>query len=123
MNPKFLDHFVIMVPDVKKAEIFYSKFLGAPLQFDQEQVAYQIGETKIFFGLAYKDWKSSDKDSSGLNHIAFGVRTLDELKSFEEVLGKNGIKNSGIQIDKFGKKEFIWFDDPNGLRLEFYYRP
>lgn len=26
------------------------------------------------------------------------------------------------KIDKYGKKEFIWFDDPDGARLEFYLR-
>jgi hypothetical protein len=36
---------------------------------------------------------------------------------------KQGIKQSGIQVDKYGNNEFIWFDDPDGYRVEFYCRP
>ena len=64
-----------------------------------------------------------DKDRGGFNHLAFGVRTIEELKEFEKILNEVGVKNSSVQIDKYGNKEFIWFNDPNGYRLEFYCRP
>lgn len=112
-----------MIKNVEETEQFYSSFLGKPEHQDKEQVAYKIGDTKIFFGLAYGDFEKSDKDKSSLNHIAFGVRSTEELKEFEKTLNDAGIKNSGILIDKYGNKEFIWFDDPNGYRLEFYCRP
>ena len=122
MKPKFIDHIVFLVKSVKETERFYSHFLGKPIQIDKKQVAYKIGETKIFFGLPYREWKELDKDRIGLNHLAFGVRTIQELKEFEKLLNGAEIINSGVKIDKYGKKEFIWFDDPNGIRLEFYYR-
>jgi len=122
-KPKFIDHIVIMVEDIERTASFYGKFLGEAIMKDEEQVAYRVGQTKIFFGLPYREYKKSDKDSYGLNHLAFGVGTIDELKDFEKRLNDSGIKNSAIQIDRYGKKEFIWFDDPDGYRLEFYYRP
>lgn len=122
MKPQFIDHFVIIVKDVKRTADFYSSFLGKPIQMGEEQVVFQVGETKLFFGLPYGEYARYDKDNYGLNHLAFGARTLEELRNFESVLNKAGIKNSGIQIDKYGKKEFIWFDDPDGIRLEFYLR-
>jgi catechol-2,3-dioxygenase len=112
-----------MVKNIEETEEFYTKFLGNPLESTEEQVVYNIGDTKIFFGLPYSKWKEIDKDASGLNHFAFGVRTESELREFEKILNSTDIKNSGIQIDKWGNKEFIWFDDPNGYRLEFYCRP
>lgn len=123
MKPKFIDHIVLIVRDVKETEKFYSSFLGEPEQLDKEQVAYKIGDTKLFFGLPYGEYGALDKDKGGLNHLAFGVRTADELRGFEKVLNEAGIKNSGVKMDKYGNKEFIWFDDPNGYRLEFYCRP
>ena len=113
-----------MVRDVKRSKEFYSKFLGEEIQYDKESVAFQVGDTKLFLGLPYHKIKNNefDKDRIGLNHLAFGVRSLEELKKFEKVLNDAGIKNSGIKIDKYGKKEFIWFDDPDGIRLEFYLR-
>ena len=97
--------------------------MGTPEQIEKEQVVYTIGDTKIFFGLPYGEWEERDKDKSGLNHWAFGVRTSEELREFENALNKGNIKHSGIQVDTYGSKEFIWFDDPNGYRLEFYCRP
>ena len=58
-----------------------------------------------------------------MNHLAFGVRTGEELREFEKTLNDAGITNSGIKTDKYGNKEFIWFDDPSGIRLEIYCRP
>ena len=123
MKPTFIDHIVLIVKDVKETEGFYSSFLGKPDQFDDEQVAYKIGDTKVFFGLPYGEYESVNKDKSSLNHLAFGVRTTEELKEMEKVINEAGIKNSGVKIDKYGNKEFIWFDDPDGYRLEFYCRP
>ena len=102
----------------------HSAFFGEPVYADQGSITYQVGDKKIFFALPYRDDKKFifDKDRVGLNHLAFRVKTLEELKDFEHVLNKAGIKNSGIQIDKYGNKEFIWFDDPDGIRLEFYLR-
>jgi len=123
MTPEFIDHLVLIVKDIKKTEKFYRSFLGKPIQLDSEQVAYQIGMTKIFFGLPYISFKQSNKDRGGLNHLAFGVRTNNQLKDFQKLLDDSNIANSGIKIDKYGSKRFIWFDDPNGIRLEFYHRP
>ncbi len=116
-----IDHLVLMVKDIETTSQFYS-FLGEPVLKSEDQVVYQVGDTKIFFGLPYTSYGSYDKDAIGLNHLAFGVKSKDELVQMKDGLDQNGIKNSGIQIDKYGGKEFIWFDDPDGYRLEFYLR-
>ena len=123
MQPKYIDHIVLIVKSIEETEKFYSSFLGKPVQIDKEQVAYKIGETKIFFGLPYGEYEKSNKDKTSLNHLAFGVRTSEELRKLESVLNEANIKNSGIKIDKYGDKEFIWFDDPSNIRLEIYCRP
>ena len=122
MKPKFIDHIVIIIKDIKKTEKFYNKFLGKPEYTYKDSISYKIGETKIFFGLPYGEWRSTNKDLSGLNHLAFGVRTIEELRKFKEILNDSNIKNSGIIKEKDSKKDFIWFDDPDGIRLEFYLR-
>jgi glyoxylase I family protein len=122
MTPKFIDHIVIMVKDIRETEKFYSIFLGKPKYLEKMQVIYKIGDTKVFFIMVNGEWQLTDKDRGGLNHLAFGVSTGDELRKFEKILGSGNIKNSGIRIDKYGNKEYIWFDDPNGIRLEIYCR-
>lgn len=123
MELKFIDHIVLIVKNIEETEKFYSTFLGKPDHQDENQIAYKIGETKVFFGLSLGEYEKSDKDKTSLNHLAFGVREGEELRKFENVLNSAGIKNSGIKIDKYGNKEFIWFDDPSGVRLEIYCRP
>ena len=125
MKPKYIDHIVLICKDVERTYNFYKYFLGEPEQKDKEQVAWRIGETKLFFGLPYKDYVLGDKDCYSLNHLAFGVRSTEELKHFEKVLNDANISNKGIRAKKYGDKEFkyVSFDDPDGYRIEFYHRP
>jgi len=76
-----------------------------------------------FFTLCDRHEEAYDKESIGLNHFAFGVRTLDELQRIQAQLNSLGISHSGIGVDRYGRKEFIWLDDPDGMRVEFYVRP
>ncbi|MDO8565190.1 MAG: VOC family protein [bacterium] len=123
MKPSFIDHIVLIVKDLKETEKFYTTFLSSPSHLDEEYMAYKIGESTIYLALSDGEFQKVDKDKGSLNHLAFGVRTAEELREFEKVLNEADIKNSGVKIDKYGNKEFIWFDDPNGYRLEFYSRP
>ena len=123
MMQMYIDHLVLIVRNIKETENFYSAFLGRPEHSGDDSVVYKKGETKIFFVLPTIEFIQTDKDKSGLNHLAFGVKTADELKSLEKSLNDSGVTNSGIKIDTYGNNEFIWFDDPNGYRLEFYCRP
>ncbi|KKT40915.1 hypothetical protein A2W54_01095 [Candidatus Giovannonibacteria bacterium RIFCSPHIGHO2_02_43_13] len=124
LNPKFIDHIVLMVKNVYKSEVFYSKFLGKPISKDKYSIAYKIGGTKLFFAIPFKHIKSNtfNRNRLGLNHIAFGVSSLKTLKNIENRLNKAKIKNSGIILDKYKQREYIWLDDPDGIRQEFYLR-
>jgi glyoxylase I family protein len=123
MKPRTLDHVVIFVKNLQKTEVFYSKFLDEPGHKYDNSISYKIGPTKIFFAIPYRKPKRAfDKEELGLNHLAFGVKKLSELKALGKILDRKKIKHSGIQIERHAKKQLIWFDDPNGLRLEFYLR-
>lgn len=125
MNPLFIDHILIMVKDLNKTKKFYSKLFGKPIHIAKDSVAWQFGDTKVFFGLPFKEVENNffDRNKIGLNHLAWGVRTLDELKQWKRKLDEIGIANSGILIDRYGNREYIWFDDPDGIRQELYFRP
>ena len=85
---------------------------------------YQVGDTRLFFTRS-DTYQAGlyDKEKAGLNHLAFGVRTLEELQAIRAELDSLGVAHSGIKRDKYGQKEFIWLDDPDGMRIEFYMRP
>lgn len=119
----FIDHMSLIVKDLNETEKFYSKFLDDPIIKNDELLVYKVDGMRLFFKLSPKDILNSsyDKDDIGVNHIGFGVRTIDELKQFEEHLSLAGIKHSEFKVGRFGN-EYIWFDDPNGIRLEIYHR-
>ena len=124
MKPNFIDHLSLIVKDLDRTEEFYSKFLGNPILRNETLLIYKISNIRLYFKLSSKRVIDSkyDKDSIGMNHIGLGVRTLDELKEFERHLSEVGVKHSEFKVGKFGN-EYIWFDDPNGIRLEIYHRP
>lgn len=122
--PGSIDHLVFRISSFDRTERFYNALLGPPTYRDEESLMYIVGGTRIFFTLAGEaELGTYDKESIGLNHIAFGVRSLAELEAIQAQLDRTGIENSGIKIDEYGLKEFIWLDDPDGLRVEFYLRP
>lgn len=125
MKPESIDHILLIVNDIEKTEEFYSKIFGKPIYKDEDSIAWKIGDTKLFFGLPFKKLRNNvfDRNRIGLNHLAFVVRTLDELKEWQKNLNEAGIKNSGIIKDKYQNREYIWFDDPDSIRQEFYLRP
>ena len=84
---------------------------------------YTVGDTRLFFTCSDQSRQESyEKENVGLNHIAFGVRTLGELQVIQTELNSIGISHSGIRLDQYGLREFIWLDDPDGIRIEFYLR-
>jgi glyoxylase I family protein len=118
----FLDHLVFRVRDLARTERFYTTLLGEPPYRTDDSVMYLSGETRLFFTLAAAGAEKHDKENIGMNHLAFGVRTLGELQAMEVRLEAAGIAHSGIGIDRYGQREFIWMDDPDGMRVEFYLR-
>jgi glyoxylase I family protein len=122
--PNFVDHFVLRVAEVGRTERFYTALLGQPAQRAEGSIMYQVGDTRLFFTRS-DNYQAGpyEKEKVGLNHIAFGVRTLEELQAIRVQLDSLGVAHSGIKRDKHGQKEFIWLDDPDGMRIEFYLRP
>ena len=46
MKPKFIDHILIIVKDVKKTEEFYSKILGKPIHKDEYSLSVRTKKLK-----------------------------------------------------------------------------
>src|SRR5216683_2795926 len=122
--PRFVDHAVFRVGDLSRTERFYTSLLGEPSHGTEDSIMYEIGDARLFFSVCdVANPRVFEKEQIGLNHLAFGVRTLGELQAIRTQLDGGGVVHSGILIDRYGEKEFIWLDDPDGMRVEFYLRP
>jgi catechol-2,3-dioxygenase len=121
--PEFVDHLVFRVRDLQMTERFYAQLLGSPPRHSPDSLMWQVGDARLFFTNVLADASRYDKEQVGLNHLAFGVRSTDELRKIIRRLDDGKVPHSGIKIDHYGNKEFVWLDDPDGMRIEFYVRP
>ena len=120
----FIDHLVFRIAELDRTERFYTALLGDPAHRGEESLMYIIGDTRLFFTLAIDSGRRAhEKEAIGLNHLAFGLRTLEELQTVQAKLESHGLSHRGILVDRCGLKEFLWLDDPDGMRVEFYVRP
>jgi glyoxylase I family protein len=124
ISPLSIDHLVFRISNPDQTERFYLSLLGPAAYRDEHVVMYVVGGTRLFFTkVAAGKTAPYDKDEIGLNHIAFAVSNLTELQAIQDQLDSAGITNSGIKIDPQGQKEYVWLNDPDGFRVEFYLRP
>jgi glyoxylase I family protein len=80
MYPQFVDHLVFRVADVSKSERFYTMLLGQPPHRTEDSIMYQVGDTRLFFTRCDQHSPGPyEKEQVGLNHLAFGVPTLQDL--------------------------------------------
>lgn len=122
----YLDHVVLTVKDILRTKEFYAKIFGEPDYQADDLVMYQMGPTRLFFVLPRGPQAPDDRFDPtriGLEHIAVGIKTVDELTAYAKALDAGGIKHSGIHLDNHSQKEKIWLDDPDKIRVEFYIRP
>src|SRR5260370_16078847 len=104
--PRFVDHVVFRVGDLSRTECFYTILLGEPSHRAEDSVMYEVGDARLFFSVCdVANPRIYDKEQIGLNHVAFGVRTLEELQTIREQLDGAGVVHSGILIDQYGRSE------------------
>lgn len=120
-RPNFVDHLVFRVSDIDRTARFYSALLGEPYKGDG-YFMYSAGDTLLFFTPLMGRPEPYDKEKVGLNHVALGVRTIDELRMVESQLDQASIAHSGIKLWQDGMTRYIWLNDPDGIRVEFWLR-
>lgn len=120
--PNFVDHLVFRVADLERTERFYSPLLGDP-EKESDYVVFSAGNTLLFFTRSPRlAQRAYDKEAIGLNHVALGLRTAAELDIVRAQLDAAGITHSGIKMWKDNATPYIWLDDPDGIRVEFWVR-
>jgi glyoxylase I family protein len=123
-NPQFVDHLVFRVAELSETERFYSIVLEQEPHRAEDSLMYLVGDTRLFFTRSNLTQHGKyDKENVDFNHLAFGVRTIEELQAVRTRLDQAKIVHSGIRKDRCGNKDFIWLDDPDSMRIEFYFRP
>ncbi|MDE2221217.1 MAG: VOC family protein [Gammaproteobacteria bacterium] len=123
---KRINHVVFNVHNLDEAVKFYTEVVGMKLitRFDDRKMAFvSFGERHHDIGLfEVGGTPEHDRQWHGFNHLAMeyegGPEILDKLH--EKLLG-SGAKIDNLEGHAGGRHKSVYFFDPDGNRLEFYW--
>jgi len=128
----YIHHIVITVSNAKSSGEWYKKVLGWEITEEGKDYVYLVPDNKKYpggkFMLVLGEPRDNvpvdnefDRNRIGLDHFAFNIDTLEELKETGERLRRAGIKmeNEGITDDDFSGTA-IFCKDPDGMKIEFH---
>ena len=125
-----LTHVALTVRDLSVSVPWYEALLGAKPVLDEDtdptmhhNVYLLAGGTLL--GLHQHQRPAPEERFSeyrvGLDHVAFGCASREELEEWGHRLDGLGIKHGGIKDAAYGSG--ISFRDPDGIALEFFAPP
>jgi catechol 2,3-dioxygenase-like lactoylglutathione lyase family enzyme len=123
-----ITHVAVTVTDLAASEAWYTKLLGAPPVLDEDtgpfrHVVYAVGGTLL--GLhGFPDLATDapfDERRPGLDHIAFGCASRDELVEWAGRLDQLGIAHGAVVDAGYGSG--LSFRDPDNIALELFAPP
>jgi catechol 2,3-dioxygenase-like lactoylglutathione lyase family enzyme len=123
-----ITHVAVTVTDIEASATWYTKVFGAAPVLDEDtgpfrHIVYALNGT--LFGIhgfpKLNDTKPFDERRPGLDHVAFGVSSRDELVEWAERLEGMGIEHGGIKDAHYGSG--LSFRDPDNIALELFAPP
>jgi catechol 2,3-dioxygenase-like lactoylglutathione lyase family enzyme len=123
---KNINHMVFNVRNLDEAVRFYTEIVGMKvvMRFDDRKMAFlsfgdRLGDVRLFETGATSD---PDRQTDGFNHVAFepdgGLPALEQL---HRRLIDKGAKIDRLESHAGGRHKSVYFFDPDGNRLEFYW--
>ncbi len=121
-----IHHVALTVTDVEASAAWYQDLLGVieVMAGSDEIVSFKVmadPASGTIFGLRQYPKGSGDgfdEFRTGLDHLAFGVSSEDELAAWEAELEIRGIEYTPAVNTPIGK--VIVFRDPDNIQLEFW---
>ena len=123
-----ITHVAVTVTDLDASEAWYTRVLGVKPVLDEDtgpfrHIVYQVGNT--LFGLhGFPELDSTEpfnERKPGLDHIAFGVASRDELAGWAARLDELGVAHGDIVDASYGSG--LAFRDPDNIALEMFAPP
>lgn len=119
-------HIAIIASDYRRSLDFYTRVLGLTViaeNYRKERNSYKTdlaldGEYIIeLFSFPNPPARLSHPEAAALRHLAFEV---DDIDRAVDDLNAKGVDHEAIRTDVYTGKRFVFFQDPDGLPIEFY---
>ena len=124
-----IHHLALSVTDVEQSTAWYSELFGmvTAIGDDTNDVRYRVlahPDSGMVIGLRQYPVTGSgdafDEMRTGMDHVAFGVESADELTAWEAKLDQLGVTYAPASETPIGT--VIVFRDPDNIQLEFFWR-
>ena len=123
-----LHHVAINVRDLEKSVQWYGDVLGFaalfPYDTDDFQRLIMRHASGVVVGLTRHNHADADAAFSerrpGLDHLAFGVSSREELEGWVKRLDDAGVAHSGVKETPATGSVLVAFRDPDNIQLELY---
>lgn len=122
----WVHHIAIICSDYERSKHFYTQILGFKIvqeNYRAERKSYKL-DLKVgnlyqieLFSFPDPTPRPSRPEAAGLRHLAFEVDNIDDAVA---AITADGVVVEPIRIDEFTGKRFTFFQDPDGLPIEFY---
>ena len=123
-----ISHVAVTVSDLERSAAWYAELLGAEPVLDEDtgpfrHIVFAVGDTLLglhgFPDLVTAD--AFDERRPGLDHIAFGCASRDELLEWADRLDALGVAHGGVVDAHYGSG--LSFRDPDNIALELFAPP
>lgn len=130
INTSSVHHVRLTVTDIERSRKFYDEVFGWPVMLEVPEDADAETREKLWFlfgGVIYRTGDllvglrpvaddQFDENRAGLDHVAFSLRSRDELESAAAHLDGLGIAHGPIK--DIGFANMLEFRDPDNIALE-----
>lgn len=119
-----LHHISLRTTDLPRARRFYHEGLGFAVVYEDEELCLlKAGRGMIGLRAPTSDTAAGDTFDPfrvGLDHVALGCESREELDRVAAALEEEGVWNTGVkELAAFGA-HYVGFKDPDGIKLELW---
>lgn len=120
-------HIGINVSDIGRSKAFYTRAFGLELMGESQEAGKQFAFLGEGGTLYVTLWQQSEGHFNaklpGLHHLSFEVESIEQVKDAEarvRELGAEFLYNGVVPHAEGAQSGGIFFQDPDGIRLEIY---